>query len=218
MRGTPAPAPETDATTNVVLIREHRAIVEFARTLSTIFNPFLTASALFIIVSHASSRSTAEFWLLSLAGLFFFTLAPVGCLLFLYVTGRISDFDLSERSERKRVFMAFVVIYIVTALVLTLAHAPPVLIAITWGYLGTAVATMIITRYWKISTHAFGIAGSLAALTVLFRDQTLPYLALIPLVCWARIYLRAHTVAQVIAGATLGVASTLFFFKLFHII
>src|SRR4029077_19592192 len=114
---------------NVLLIREHRAAVEFARALSTIFNPFLSATALFVIVSHAFSRSTVEFWKLSAAGLFFFTLAPLACVLYLYVTGRISDFDMSDRPERERVFATFVVIYFVAAMGLHMYSAAVPLVA-----------------------------------------------------------------------------------------
>lgn len=209
---------EPEARPNVVLIREHRAAIEFARALSTIFNPFLTATALFIIVSHAYSSSTTQFWLLSLVGFFFFTMAPLGCLLYLYLTGRISDFDMSERPERERVFMAFVVIYLTAAGLLSLLHAPAALAAITWGYLVASLATMLVTRHWKISTHAFGITGSFAALFLLFNVQPLPYAVVVPAVCWARVYLRAHTVGQVLTGALLAVASTFIFFKLFHLI
>ena len=203
---------------NVVLLREHRAAVEFARALSTIFNPFLAATALFVIVSHAFSTSTVEFWKLSAAGLFFFTVAPLACVLYLYVTGRISDFDMSERPERQRVFAAFVVIYLVAAISLSAVHAPVQLVAITWGYWGTALLTMVITRWWKISTHAFGIAGPFAVMFILFGTQPLPYAIIVPLVCWARVYLRSHTLAQVVFGAGIAVLSTLIFFKLFHLI
>jgi len=203
---------------NVLLIREHRAAVEFARALSTIFNPFLSATALFVIVSHAFSRSTVEFWKLSAAGLFFFTLAPLACVLYLYVTGRISDFDMSDRPERERVFAAFVIIYLAAALALTLNKAPVQLVAITWGYWGTAVLTMVITRWWKISTHAFGITGPFAVMFLLFQLQPLPYVIVVPLVCWARVYLRSHTLSQVVVGAGIAVVSTLIFFKLFHLV
>jgi membrane-associated phospholipid phosphatase len=77
---------------------------------------------------------------------------------------------------------------------------------------------MIITRWWKISTHAFGITGPFAAMFLLFGLAPLPYLIVVPLVWWARVYLRAHTMAQVLAGATLAVASTLAVFRLFHLI
>ena len=203
---------------NILLIREHRAAMEFAKALSTIFNPFLSATALFVIVAHAFSRSTVEFWKLSAEGLFFFTIAPLVCVLYLYVTGRISDFDMSDRPERERVFATFVVIYFVAAMTLTINHAPVQFIAITWGYWGTAVLTMIITRWWKISTHAFGIAGPFAVMFLLFQWQPLPYAIVVPLVCWARVYLRSHTLAQVVTGAGIAVLSTVIFFKLFHLV
>jgi membrane-associated phospholipid phosphatase len=204
---------------SVFAIREHRATTEFARTISTIFNPFLTATALFIIVSHAfAHHSTMQFWLYSTVGIICFTVAPLTFVLYLYLTGRISDFDMSERPERERVFAGFVVIYLVAAVSLSLVHAPVQLEAITWGYWGTAVATMVITRWWKISTHAFGIAGPFAAMFVLFNLQPLPYVALVPLVGWARVYLRSHTIGQVLGGMALAAANTAIFFRLFHLL
>ncbi|MBV8171093.1 MAG: hypothetical protein JO219_04085, partial [Candidatus Eremiobacteraeota bacterium] len=185
----------------VVGMRGHRAAVEFAKALSTIFNPFICASALFIIVSHAFSTSTKEFWVLSAVSVTLFTVAPLLCLLLLYVTGRISDFDMSDRFEREKIFLVIVVIDLLTAIAFTVAKVPVQIVAIAWGYWATALVIMIITRYWKISTHAFGIAGPFAVMFVLFKLQPLPYVPLVPLVCWARVYLRAHTLAQVVAGA-----------------
>jgi membrane-associated phospholipid phosphatase len=219
MRDPHAAATDQKARSNVVALREHRAAAEFARTISTIFNPFLTATALFIIVSHAfAHHSTLQFWVYSTVGVLCFTVAPLTFVLGLYLTGRISDFDMSERPERERVFAGFVVIYLIAALSLSLAHAPIQLQAITWGYWGTALATMVITRWWKISTHAFGIAGPFAAMFVLFNFQPLPYVALVPLVGWARVYLHSHTIAQVLGGAALAVANTVIFFRLFHLL
>ncbi len=202
---------------DVVVIREHRAVVEFARTLSTIFNPFVCATALFLIVSHAYSTSTLHYWELSFAGVFFYALAPVIGIFYLYLSGRISDFDMSDRIERSRGFLTFVVIDLAAAITLTLAHAPVQLVAIAWGYFGATVAIMIITRWWKISTHAFGITGPFAAMYLLFGPTPLPYVLVVPLVWWARVYLRAHTLAQVLAGAALAVVSTVYVFRLFHL-
>jgi membrane-associated phospholipid phosphatase len=219
MRDPKVGAPDAGGRNNVYVIREHRATAEFARTISTIFNPFLTATALFIIVSHAfAHKSTLEFWVYSGLGVLCFTLAPLTFVLYLYLTGRISDFDMSERPERERVFAGFVVVYLISAIALSLAHAPVQLQAITWGYWGTALATMVITRWWKISTHAFGIAGPFTAMFALFSLQPLPYVALVPLVCWARVYLRSHTIGQVLGGAALAVTFTAIFFRLFHLV
>ena len=37
------------------------------------------------------------------------------------------------------------------------------------------------------------------------------------MVCWARVYLKAHTLMQVIAGSLLALGSTILFFHIFHV-
>ena len=85
------------------------------------------------------------------------------------------------------------------------------------AYTLSTLVVQYITRYWKISTHALGITAPLVALTLLYGNRTLPFLILIPMVCWARVYLKAHTLLQVIAGAALGTVSTVLFFHLFNV-
>jgi membrane-associated phospholipid phosphatase len=81
----------------------------------------------------------------------------------------------------------------------------------------SALVVQIITMYWKISTHALGITAPLVASLYLFGREPLPFFVLIPIVCWARVYLKAHTILQVIAGTALGALSTVIFFALFRI-
>jgi len=191
----------------------------FTRALCTVVHPFLAATPLFIFGSHAfAQHSTVVCWAYSSIGVVCFTVAPLAFILYLYLSGRISDFDISERPERERVFAGFVVIYLIAAIALSLARAPVELQAITWGSWGTALETMVIPRWWKISTHALGITAPLVALTLLYRREPLPFLVLIPIVCWARVYLRAHTVLQVVAGSALATFSVVFFFWLFHVV
>lgn len=136
----------------------------------------------------------------------------------LYATDRISDLDMSIRSERETVFGAFVVFYLLGTIVLWVTHAPTFLTASMAGYTLSTFLVQYITRYWKISTHALGITAPLAALCIIYGRQPLPFLVLIPAVCWARVYLRAHTVWQVIAGAALATFSVILFFRIFHLL
>jgi membrane-associated phospholipid phosphatase len=149
---------------------------------------------------------------------FFTSIGPMLFVLWLYATDRIADLDMSRRSEREAVFSAFVVFYLLGTVALWLVHAPPMLIATMAGYTACALVVQAITRFWKISTHAIGITAPLAALTVLYGWQPAPFLVLIPIVCWSRVYLKAHTVAQVLVGAALGALSVLLFFHIFHLV
>jgi membrane-associated phospholipid phosphatase len=70
-------------------------------------------------------------------------------------------------------------------------------------YLGNTVVMMFITLRWKISVHASGIAGPSTALVYLLGAIAAPLLLLAVPVGWARIKLGAHTILQVIGGASL---------------
>jgi membrane-associated phospholipid phosphatase len=201
----------------VVPLKQRRVWRDLAKILSTIFNPFLTALALFVILSHVTARDTVDFWRLLFVSTFFTSIGPMLYVFRLYATDRISDLDMSVRSERETVFTTFVVFYLAGAGVLWLLHAPRVMIATMLGYFSATLVVGYITRYWKISTHALGITAPLVALTLLYGRQPLPFLVLIPMVCWARVYLKAHTVAQVLAGAALAAVSTTLFFYIFHV-
>ena len=201
----------------VVPIKNRRVWRDLARSLSTIFNPFLTALALFVILAHVGASGTLDFWRLLFISTAFTSLGPMLYVFWLYATDRISDLDMSIRAEREMVFSAFVIFYGIGAAALWFAHAPRLMIAAMLGYLLSTLVVQYITRYWKISTHALGITAPWIALTLLYGRQPLPFVVLIPMVCWARVYLKAHSVAQVLAGAALAIATTAFFFYLFHV-
>jgi membrane-associated phospholipid phosphatase len=201
----------------VLPLKKRRVWRDLARILSTIFNPFLTALALFVILADVGARDTLDFWRLLFASTFFTSLGPMLYVFALYANDRISDLDMSVRVEREMVFTAFVIFDILGVGTLWLLHAPKLMIAAMLGYLVSTLIVQFITRYWKISTHAIGITAPLVALTLLYGRQPIPFLVLIPMVCWARVYLKAHTIAQVVAGVALAIATTAFFFSLFHV-
>jgi membrane-associated phospholipid phosphatase len=195
-----------------------RVWTDVARIISTVCNPFLTSLALFVILAGAGSKSQTDFLVLLGNSAFFTSIAPMLFIFFLYATDRISDLDMSIRTERERVFIAFVIFYALGAVDLYAIHAPAIMTASMAGYAASALVVQWITRYWKISTHALGVTAPLVALTVFFGERPLPFYALIPLVGWSRVYLRAHTVLQVIAGTALAIVTTLLFFRVFHVV
>ena len=206
-----------DPLQEIVPIKNRRAWRDLARILSTVFNPFLTSLALFMILAHASARSTLDFWWLLVLSTFFTSFGPMLYVFWLYGSDRISDLDMSVRHERESVFGAFVIFYLLGTIAMWLGHAPRMMIAAMAAFTLSTLIVQYITRYWKISTHALGITASLTALTLLYGNQTLPFAVLIPMVGWARVYLKAHTVLQVVAGTALGIVSTVLFFHLFHV-
>ena len=202
----------------VAIKRRRRVLVDLARIFSTVCNPFLTALTLFVILAHAEARTTGEFWYLLFVTTFFTSLGPMLYVLWLYGTDRIADLDMSVRSERERVFVTFVLFYCAGTLTLWLIHAPRLLLATMGGYATASIVVQYITRYWKISTHALGITASLVVLVYLYRPQPYPFLVLIPIVAWSRVYLKAHTLGQVLGGIALGAGCVILFFRLFRLL
>jgi membrane-associated phospholipid phosphatase len=212
------PVPVPPRTTPIRVSRRRRVLTDLARIFSTVCNPFLTALALFVLLAHQDARDTANFWFLLFTSTFFTSIGPMLYVLWLYSNDRISDLDMSVRSEREKVFGIFVVFYALGTLVLWLVHAPTLLTASMAGYTAASAVVQYITRYWKISTHALGITAPLVVLIYLYGAQPLPFLVLIPIVGWSRVWLRAHTLLQVIAGTLLGAGSVLLFLRLFRLI
>ena len=199
--------------------RAKRVLRDVARTVSTVCNPFVVPLVLFVLLCAATAQNVSQFWGRLLVCAAFTSIGPMLFLFWLYASERISDLDMSVREERRKVFAIFIIFYLLGTLTLWWIKAPAILIASMAGYTAAGIVVQQITRYWKISTHALGITAPIVALTYLphYGAAPLPFLVLIPLVGWSRVYLKAHTVLQVLAGVALGAVSVEIFFRLFHV-
>ena len=118
----------------IIPIKNRKVWRDLAKIISTIFNPFLTALALFVILAHIAASSTFEFWRLLFVSTFFTSLGPMLYVFWLYGSDRISDLDMSVRHERESVLGAFVVFYLLGTIALYFMHAPRILTAAMAGY------------------------------------------------------------------------------------
>ncbi len=211
-------APEEAKATPIQRGRRRRVLTDLARIFSTIFNPFLTALALFVILAHAGATDAVSFWYLLFTSTFFTSIGPMLYVLWLYATARIADLDMSVRAERQKVFSVFIIFYALGTMTLYLLHAPTLMTASMAGFTAASLVVGFITRSWKISTHSLGITAPLVVLIYMYGPQPLPFLVLIPIVGWSRVWLKAHTPSQVVAGTALGAVSVLFFLRAFRLL
>lgn len=82
--------------------------------------------------------------------------------------------------------------------------APAEVVGLAWAMISTLVACLVITRWWKVSVHATVAGGAVAMVAFLYGPWLLTLVPLVVLVCWARVAVTDHTVAQVVVGAVLG--------------
>lgn len=83
----------------------------------------------------------------------------------------------------------------------------PELLAVTFtAGLVSIVVFMGINYLWKISLHTAFSAASVAIIIIVYGVHAAWTAILLPLIAWARIELKQHTVAQVITGGLLAAA------------
>jgi membrane-associated phospholipid phosphatase len=154
-------------------------------------------------------------WIVTIAGI---SIAPL-----LFVRrgvrrGYYTDHHVSVR-EQRFVPLLFGLVSIATTFVLLLVlHVAIVLIATVSAVIVSLVISIVVTRFWKISLHLVGIAGSVTVFILLFGPLFLLLSPLVVLVGWARWKVHAHTPLQGVAGTVLAVSSTIVVFWLFHLI
>jgi len=93
--------------------------------------------------------------------------------------------------------------------------ADPLVRGLMFCYMTNTLMTIIITKYWKISIHAMGVAEPLAALWIAGFQFPLIAIAILVSVSYSRVLLKAHTGLQVTAGSIAGFVITygqLYFF------
>lgn len=133
---------------------------------------------------------------------------PMVIILVLKLLGMISDIGLNKRSERPIPYFVVLVCYLVTAWYLYAHGAPD---WVTMFYVGGALATAVnltVNFFWKISAHSAAMAGVCFILIKIAHTTPeavsvgwlMVWILLTGLLGASRIWLRRHTLLQVLAG------------------
>ncbi|MFF7191142.1 hypothetical protein ACFZAR_39465 [Streptomyces sp. NPDC008222] len=120
--------------------------------------------------------------------------------------GTWGDRHVVDRRQRPRIFAVILASIGVGSTVMILANAPTgVLTAMIALWLMTVVL-LTVNSVWKISVDS-AVASAVASMLVVHSPVWLLAFTLVVAVCWSRVALTYHTVAQTVAGASLGVAT-----------
>ena len=158
---------------------------KIATVISRIFDPFIMlAVACIVLLSHTRVFMPA-----------FICIVGVPFVLFVVAvkTKFVSDWDVSNREERPKLFWPLTVIEIISIVVFQLWFLIPMIVAFA-GF-------SFITHFWKISGHAMAAALATGILVVTLGWGGWPVLLVVPLVGWSRVVRKNHSLLQVIAGA-----------------
>lgn len=175
-----------------------------AKLISDVVSPPVVSGVLALAIAGdtAPSANDAIAWSVVYIGLV--NVVPALFIVYMVATGRITDIHVRVRRQRILPFMVSVVCTLAAWLILRSMNAGVMPELALIGLIEIAVM-LLITLFWQISLHAMSITSTVVLGGVVFGlVPALLASPLIPIVSAARVILRRHTVAQVIAGGLLG--------------
>lgn len=188
----------------------------FAELISEIFGPHFWMPVLIILLLVRTGLNNNQLTVLLPSLITLLLLVPF---LYLHVAlkmGWISKWDIPKREERRPIIIIFTLCSIIS-FILVKHLGTTMLVDLFILLLITGFIAGLVTVFWKISIHMVLDTTGILLTNFLLGWHLWPLFALIPLVGWARLRLKRHTLAQITAGVLLSV--TIFFagIKLFNI-
>jgi membrane-associated phospholipid phosphatase len=186
-------------------MKENRLKTKSARLISEITNAPIIAIPVLIIINYYLDPSNWLFY--SVVSIFFMCITPT--IIGVWWSRRQKvEVDMPVKEDRVYPLLMIIFFYILGVITLYYLNAPPFTTALMFCYLSNSIVVFFITLHWKISIHAIGFAGPAGALIYLFGYWGIIFTLILPLVMWSRVYLKRHTVGQVVVGGFLGLFLT----------
>lgn len=146
----------------------------------------------------------------------FTIILPIIVFAIFYKLGLVTDVNLTKRRERVIPFYLSIILFTTFYyMVRSDEQFNEFLYPIIFGSLSSTFIANNITLFWKISIHCLGISGVLGAVAGLaylteYNEMILILLlsTLTIIVGLSRVILKRHTIAQVLAGTSLGFSGT----------
>ncbi len=132
--------------------------------------------------------------------------------------GFFSDFDISKKEERPKLFVFVIIITFLFLGSLILLNGPKILYLVAFGINFGVFVISIVNNWIKASVHTATVSAFTLSLIILFGYLFIPTLLLIPVVAWARIKIKRHTPREAFVGGFLGIALTIIVYGISRLI
>jgi membrane-associated phospholipid phosphatase len=187
-----------------------------AQIISFIANPlFLALPIPFFLVYYETNDFIAAFkWMIF--SMFFIVM--VGAFVIVEVRSRVfSDLDVSRREQRPLLFLFAGFVAIMYLLGLIILKAPTILFLAVGGFIASILLISFVNRYVKASIHVAASTIFLLVLFILYGGLNIVWLLFLPVIAWARVKAKKHTIQEVVAGAILGIVLPLSILSIFKL-
>ncbi|MFD8703627.1 hypothetical protein ACFV1W_13510 [Kitasatospora sp. NPDC059648] len=121
--------------------------------------------------------------------------------------GTWGDRHVVDRTKRAPIFGVILGSIGLGSLVMVLGHAPYDILVAMIALWAMTVGLLAVNTVWKISVDSAVASAVVTMLAVVHSPWWIAAYPLVVAVCWSRVALNYHTVAQTMAGAALGAAT-----------
>jgi membrane-associated phospholipid phosphatase len=184
---------------NTAVVVRNRA----AKWLTEVFQPPVVVTLQLLISPVIEPGFPGTIGYGALAALFVCVL-PLFVLLGLVRLGKVTDHHVSNRQQRAPVLLMALGSVGAGLVVLKAAGAPQSVTVMVLAIIGGIIVLAAVSPFWKMSGHAAAVSSAAVISVLMLGPAWLPLVLLIPAVGWSRVVLRAHTLAQVVAGSVFG--------------
>jgi len=186
-----------------------------AQVISFLFNPVMMLVFLPLLLVYRTTGDVVQamvwtvYTMIFLIAISFFVVYGVHKKIF-------TDLDVSVRTQRPLLFIVGIFMTLVYLWGLFFLHGPKILMLVTEGFLFGVLLMSIINTRLKISFHVSTVSSLLFTMAIVYQGYYYLTLLLIPLVAWARLKIKRHTLPETLAGACFGILLSLGMYLLFH--
>jgi membrane-associated phospholipid phosphatase len=189
-----------------------------ARLISNVFNPFCITVVIIVLLSFKNAETTSEALKWTAISLAISVLPVLVAVAWLVRQKKLDAFYDNTRKQRYGVYVLSSVLGAIGCGLMWGLNAPELLaVTFTIGF-AELVVFMGINFYWKISLHMAFVAGAATILCLVYGVVAVWTLVFLPMVAWARIQLKQHSLTQVTTGAILAAVIVLAIFAGFGLV
>jgi membrane-associated HD superfamily phosphohydrolase len=189
-----------------------------ARLTTNIINPFLVSFIVIVLLAFKSADTVSngvKWALISLA----LSVLPVFIVTtYLVRRKKMDGFFTNPREQRNIIYVLASALAALSCGLLWYLKAPRLLAVTFTAGLAAIVVFTVINYFWKISLHTAFMAAAVVVVVIVYGATAAGTFILLPLVAWARIQLKQHSVAQVVISGLLAPAIVAAVFRGFSFI
>jgi membrane-associated phospholipid phosphatase len=175
-----------------------------ARLISNTLNPFVVSAVIITLLAFRESSGILEAIKWASISMALSVLPTLVVVIYMVRSKRMDGFFNTTREQRNFIYFLASGLGAVGCGVLWLLSAPELLaVTFTTGLISIVVFTGI-NYFWKVSLHTAFMAASLTIVIIIYGAVAAWTLVFLPLVAWARIELKQHSLAQVVIGGLLA--------------